>query len=138
MKRTMEIQDTLAERVESATDEVKEALLEYLNENPDTDSTPDYGNDLDYDGRMHEIVDGSVPIYTSEINDTWYLYGSDLEEAYENAGVGANPKENNGMPAIYFFIDQEVREWYEANAEDIFNEWREAQDAKPKTKRGRK
>jgi hypothetical protein len=51
------------------------------------------------------------------------LYGSDLEEAYENAGVGENPKENNGMAAIYFYISDKVHEWYNENAGEIFNTW---------------
>ena len=122
-KRTVEIEDSLSDNVDSAIEDVKQALLEYLEENPDTDETPDIGNDLDYSGRIHEIIDSSVPIYTSEIEDTWYLYASELEEAYEDAGVGDNPRENNGMAAIYYYIDQKVHEWYSNNADDIFEEW---------------
>ena len=131
-KRTVEIEDTLEDRVAGAIEEVEAELRRHLAENPDTDETPDLGNDLDYDGAIHEIVDGSVPIYTREIEDTWYLYASELEEAYENAGVGDNPRENNGMAAIYFYIDQAVHEWYRDNAEDIFTEWKEKQDKAPK------
>ena len=122
-KRTIEIDDDLDERVETACDEVKDLLLEYLNDNPDTDSLPCMNNDLDYSGRVHEIVDGSVPIYTANIDDLWYLYASELEEAYENAGVGDNPRENNGMAAIYYYIWQQVNEWWNDNAEDVFDEW---------------
>jgi hypothetical protein len=129
MKRTVEVEDTLKERVESAIDDVKDLLVQYLADNPDLDEVPCINNDLDYDGRVHEIVDGSVPIYTGEIEDTWYLYGSDLERAYENAGVGENPKENDGMAAIYFYIMEEVQEWYRDNAEDIFEDWKEKQEA---------
>jgi len=123
MKRSYEIDDTLQERVDGAIEELKDLLLRYLDENPDLDECPDLGNDLDYDGSFHEIVDRSVPIYTSEIEDTWYLHRMALEEAYENAGVGDNPLENNGMSAIYFYIDQECREWYDENAEELFEEW---------------
>jgi hypothetical protein len=100
-------------------------LLAYLEQNPDTDEVPCINNDLDYSGAIHEIVDGAVPIYTGEINDTWYIYGRELEEAYENAGVGDNPKESNGMAAIYFYIMAKVQEWYADNAEEIFDEWKE-------------
>jgi hypothetical protein len=127
MKRTIEIDDTLQGRVDNAVDDLKVLLTDYLDENPDTDETPDLYNDLDYDGRFHEIVDGSVPIYTSEIEDTWYLYANDLEEAYENAGVGNNPRENSGMAAIYFYISEKCSDWYYDNAEDVFNEWIESQ-----------
>lgn len=126
MKRQIEIDDTLQDRVNSAIDDVKQELLNFLEANPDTDDVPDLGNDLDYSGAIHEIVDGSVPIYTKEIKDTWYLYASELEEAYENAGCGDNPRENNGMAAIYFYIQEKVGEWYHNNAEDIFEEWKAA------------
>ena len=126
MKRTIEINDTLKERVDSAIEDVKQELLNYLKENT-PDSVPCISSDLDYSGSIHEIVDGSVPIYAKEIEDTWYLYSSELEEAYENAGVGENPRENNGMAAIYFYIQEKVNEWYSDHAEDIFEEWKQSQ-----------
>lgn len=129
MKRTIEIEDTLQERVDSAIEDVKQELLNYLEKNPDTDELPCLNNDLDYSGAIHEIVDGSVPIYTKEIEDTWYMHASELEGAYEDAGVGDNPRENNGMAAIYFYIQQEVNEWYHRNAQEIFDEWKEKRDA---------
>lgn len=128
MKRNIEIEDTLQDRTECAIDEVKQELLNYLDENK-PDSLPCLSNDLDYSGTIHEIVDGSVPIYTKEIEDTWYLHASELESAYEDAGVGDNPRENNGMAAIYFYISQAVHNWYHDNAQEIFEEWQAAQPA---------
>lgn len=128
--RKVEIEDTLQENADGAIEEVKEALLEFLNDNPDTTDLPCLNNDLDYSGRIHEIIDGAVPIYTSEIEDTWYLHSGELEEAYENHGFGENPRENNGATAIYCYISDEVTEWYRNEAEEIFDEWREKQDAK--------
>lgn len=130
MKRTIEIDDTLQDRVDSAIDDVKAELISYLNDNPDTDGVPDLGNDLDYSGAIHEIVDGSVPIYTREIKTAWFLHGSDLEQAYENAGVGDNPMENDGTAAIYFYIHEQVSAWYNDNAEDVFDSWKAEQEAK--------
>lgn len=127
MKRNIEIDDTLADRVDNAIDLVRDELEDYLKENK-PDECPDLGNDLDYSGAIHEIVDGCVPIYTSEIKDTWYLHEDKLIEAYENAGVGDNPHENNGGAAIYFYIHQEVCDWYSKNAEDIFNKFMEGED----------
>jgi len=128
-KITIEIEDTLQDRVDSAIEDVKTELLRYCDDN-EADKLPDLGNDLDYSGAIHEIVDGSVPIYTKEIDDTWYLHGNKLEEAYENAGVGDNPKENNGQAAIYFYIHEQVNEWYNDHAENIFEEWQEKHRAK--------
>ncbi|MCP3678150.1 MAG: hypothetical protein GY721_11330 [Deltaproteobacteria bacterium] len=140
MRRKVEIEDSLDERISSAFDDVKEALLEWLDENRKGDvldeiksglrddddiEVPCLSNDLDYSGRVHEIVDGSVPIYTSEIEDTWYLHSQRLEEAYENAGVGENPRENNGMVAIYYAIHEGIYEQWESEAQDVCNNWYE-------------
>jgi hypothetical protein len=131
-KRTIEIDDCLQEQVDGAIDDVKQALLDYLEENPDTNETPDIGNDLDYSGTIHEIVDGAVPVYTSEINDLFYLYGNDFEQAFDDAGIGS--KDDEGWPsgwkaaAIYCYIDEKVHEWYAQNADDVFEEWQEKRD----------
>ena len=127
MKRQVEIEDTLDERVQNAIDEVQELLEQYIKDNPD-DGVPDLYNDLDYSGSVHEIIDSSVPIYTGEIEDTWYLYGNELERAYDDAGIGSNPRESNGMAAIYFYIEQQVAEWYNDNAEDIYEELTESEE----------
>lgn len=127
--RTVEIEDSLQERIDSAIEDVKQELIDYLESNPDKDETPDLGNDLDYSGAIHEIIDSSVPIYTGEINDTWYLYGSECEEAFDYAGIGekvdANwPCGDWRMPAIYCYIEQKVSEWYHNEAEGVFEQWR--------------
>jgi hypothetical protein len=130
MKRTVEIEDSLQDRVDTAIQEVEQELRNFLEENTDTYETPCLNNDLDYSGTIHEIVDGSVPIYTKEIEDTWYLYASELEEAYDNAGVGDDSRENDGMAAIYYYIMEKVQEWYHDNADDIFEEWQAEKLAK--------
>ena len=91
MKRTIGVDDTLQERVDSAIKELKDLFLDHLNENPETDTCPDV-QDLDDDGRIHEIADSSVPVYNYEIEATWFLHKSELEEAYENHGLGDLPK----------------------------------------------
>lgn len=136
MKRTIEIDDTLQEHVDGAIEEVKEELLNYLEENPDTNETPDISRDLNYSGRIHEIVDGSVPIYTKEIEDTFYLHGNEIEEAFDDAGIGEKKDEHWPMgwkaAAIYCYIDQEVRRWYDQNADDLFEEWKEKKEKESK------
>ncbi len=134
-KRTVEIDDTLQGCVDSAIESVKDALIEYLDQNPDTDETPDMGNDLDYSGTIHEIIDGSVPIYTAEIRDIFYLHGDDVEQAFDDAGFGEK-KDGPGWPmgwkaaAVYCYIEQQVGEWYHANAGDVFDEWKAKQAVK--------
>ena len=122
-KITIELDDTLQDRVNSACEDVKEELLSYLaSEKPD--ALPELC-DLDNAGAIHSIIDSAVPVYTREIETAWFLHGSDLESAYEDSGIGENPRENNGMTAIYCYIEQQVHEWYRDNAEEIFENWKE-------------
>ena len=136
-KRSYEIDDTLQGCVDSAIESVKEELLNHLKANPDTDELPELGNDLDYSGAIHEIIDGSVPIYTQEIKDIMYLHGDEVEQAFDDAGIGE--KKDEGWPmgwqaaAIYCYIEEKVNEWYSSNAQDIFDEWLES---KPKEAEG--
>lgn len=131
MKRTIEIEDNLQEIISDCQDELKEAVIEWLDDNKNIEPTeaPCLYNDIDYNGRFHEIIDSAVPIYTYEIESLWFLYKSEFEEAYENAGFGDNPLENNGMTAIYCYLQQEVSEWYEDNKDEIFEEWEDSQKA---------
>jgi len=132
-KITIEIEDTLQDRVDSAIEDVKDELLRYC-EDSEPDKLPDLGNDLDYSGGYHEIIDSSVPIYNKEIDDIFYLHGRDVEAAFDDAGIGS--KEDEGWPsgwrpaAIYCYIDQAVREWYDDHAEEVFEEWQAKHRAK--------
>ena len=124
-KRTIEIEDTLDDILESVKSDIKDLAIEWIKDNK-ADEAPDLFNDLDYSGSVHEIIDGSVPIYTNEINDLFYLYGNEFEEAFDNAGIGN--KEDKSWPcgwkpaAIYCYIEQEISEWYEQEKDEIFEE----------------
>lgn len=153
MKKTIEIEDNLQEIVDMTIGEVKDELLNWLKENHDCNyekndagewegcepEAPDMGNDLDYSGRIHEIIDGSVPIYTHEITDIFYLHGDDVEQAFDDAGIGEK-KDGDGWPmgwkaaAVYCYIDEAVNNWYHENAENVCQEWFECEhpDAKAK------
>lgn len=104
------IRDDLFGLAENACYEARERLEELQKENPDCNSEAiatlfrDKGID-------HEIADNSVPVYTWEINCLWFSHASELEEAYENAGIGENPRENNGMIAIYCYISEAINEY---------------------------
>jgi predicted Zn-dependent protease with MMP-like domain len=119
-KITIEIEDQIPDLVNDAIDGVKEILKDYVEENK-SDSLPDI-NDLDYSGSVHELIDGLIPVYDKKIEDIWFLHKKDLIGAYEDSGVGNNPMENNGMSAIYFYLHQEVNNWYSENAQDYFDE----------------
>lgn len=125
--RTIEIDDTLPETIDSCIDDVRSELLNYLEEHPETEEVPDLYNDLDYSGAIHEIIDSSVPIYTSEINDLWYLYGYFFEEAFDDAGIGE--KNDKCWPmgwkaaAIYCYIESQVQNWWYNNSKEVFDDW---------------
>lgn len=133
-KRTVEIEDTLQDRVDGAIEAIKAEFLSYLDQNPDTEKAPDW-SDLDYSGTLHQIIDGSVPIYTSEIADIMYLHGDDVEQAFDDAGIGEK-KDGAGWPtgwkaaAIYCYIDQQAAQWFHDNASELFEEWRATRAAK--------
>jgi hypothetical protein len=125
MKRTIEMEDTLESRVNSAIEQVREHFQSYLKDNNCTEC-PDV-SDLNYSGEVHEIVDSCVPVYTKEIKDTWYLHQDELTEAYENSGMGDNSFDNGGMVAIYCYIEQKVYEWFDENSEEIFENFKKDQ-----------
>ena len=122
MKRIVEMDDILESHVNSAIEQTREHFQSYLEDN-DCTECPDLG-DLDYSGEVHEIIDGCVPVYTKQIKDTWYLYQNELIEAYENSGIGDNPFENDGMVAIYCYIEQKVHDWFHENSEEVFEDFK--------------
>lgn len=119
-KITIEIDDNLDDLVQDAIDGVKDILKDYVEEN-DPDSLPCISNDLDYSGAVHELVDGLVPVYTKPIEDIWYLHKQELISAYEDAGIGDNPLENDGKVAIFCYIEAKMHDWYREHGEDYFN-----------------
>lgn len=123
MKRTVEINDTLDERVDSAKDDLRNEFAEFRKENPDMDPA-----DWEPHDRIHEIADGSTPIYTKEIDDLWWLYAHDLDSAYDDAGIGNRSEDNYRQVAIYCYIEQKL--WNEARSlmDDAHDEWLDAQD----------
>jgi len=151
MKRQIEIEDSLEERVQGAIEELKERLstalkeeFERLDEEDKEEAMQEEGcpykpGDLlpDIFEVIHEIADSFVPIYTYEIEATWFLHSSELEEAYENAGFGENPRENSGMTAIFCYIEQELCNFiYSGEEEDyLLEEWNKLLEEWEKSKK---
>jgi hypothetical protein len=42
-------------------------------------------------------------------------------------GLGDNPRENNGMSAIFCLLSEFATEWSRENANDIFENWKSEQ-----------
>ena len=128
MKKIVEIEDVLEDCAQQAVGAVEEELKSFLGDNPDKEEVPDLWDDLDYFGAIHEIVDGSVPVYAKEIEDIIYLHGDAVEESYRNAGIGKVGAEGWKGSAIYCYIQDKVAEWYKANAQGIFDCWKAQQE----------
>jgi hypothetical protein len=126
MKKTIEIDDTLEETVNQTIQEVKDFFFEWCDEN-EPSTTPCISNDLDYSGRIHEIIDGSVPIYYHEIDTMYYLHGHRLDQAYDlDRRLDQDKTEDNWKQvAIFSYLDQAVREAYDDQADEWFEEWEE-------------
>lgn len=124
MKRTVDIEDTLQDRISNATEAVADLLERYRKDNRDINDAPDLDR-LDRSGDVHQIVESSVPVYTREINDLFYLHGDRLEAAFDDAGCGEkrDDKWPNGWRAVavYFFIEQAVNEWYGRHAAEAWS-----------------
>ncbi len=126
-KQTIEINNLLPDAVAQAITELKELIRDWYVANPTTSGLC-LSNDIDYEGRFAEMIDSNVPIYTYDIKCAWFLHDTELEDAYDNAGLGENPRENNGMAAIHCYIKQECDAWLNDNDDRIQAQWDEFRD----------
>ncbi len=138
-ERTITIKDDLRDRVDGVLDEIRVLIREYIEENSIEDADTLELSDLDNSGAIHELIDGAVPVYYSDIDALWYLYKAEFTQSYEDAGVGSDPLENNGMAAIYCYISEQVYgEWddiwsevvalYKSNIEIAIAAWNRGHD----------
>jgi len=123
--RTIEIEDNLDEIIKSVKDDVNTEIENYIKENEDK---PDF-SDLDYSGVIHEIIDSAVPIYTYEINNLFFLYGNEIEQAFENAGIGE--KNDDDWPsgwkaaAIYCYIEEQLMNDLDEMIDELWDDFEE-------------
>ena len=143
MSETVTLTDELPELIQSAVDEVEILLGEYWEDNHE-ETFPCLNNNLDYDGRVHEIVDGAVPIYTHELDALEYFHGRDGRERLdEEFGPTKEEAGKEGWPmgkfpaAVYQLIMDGVNKWYQDDAEDIWDGWNEHIQSKAIRKRVR-
>ena len=143
MSNTVTLTDKLPELIKSAVDEVEILLGEYW-EDCDGEEFPCLNNNLDCDGRVHQIVDGTVPIYTHELDALEYFHGrSGRERLDEEFGPSKEEAGKEGWPmgkfpaAVYQLIMDGVNTWYQDDAEDIWDGWDELIQSKEIRKRVR-
>ncbi len=125
MKRTIEIDDDLQDRVENCKDELLDAFRDYMEDNADIEDFDTFYQDSGAD-RAHEIADSNTPIYYSDIDGLYYLYGNEFDEAYENAGIGDKSEDNYRQAAIYCYLSEktyefmsELQKWFDDKIIDL-------------------
>ena len=128
----VEIETDLSELVSLAIDEIKRSIAWLVSEGEIEKETQvdDINEALEYDGTKHEIIDGSVPIYTHQLEALFFVHKWDLMEAFNDAGICTvdevlnNPDSYTlGLEgvAIYCYIEQVVNAWIEEDLEDWFS-----------------
>jgi hypothetical protein len=121
MKRIIEIEDNLEETINDAKEELLDDFKAYFNDNQDIDDFDTYYQAQGCD-MAHEIADSNTPIYYSEIDSLYYLYGNEFDEAYSNAGIGDGTEDNHRQVTIYCYISEKLFD-YMRELEEAFNEW---------------
>ena len=121
MKRQIEIEDDLQERVDTVKEEIRDNFIDYLKENSDIDKFDTYYQAQGCDN-VHEIADGNTPVYYSNINGLYYLYNDKFDEAYENTGLDNSDEDNHKQITIYCYLSEKGFA-YLNELEELFDEY---------------
>ena len=121
IKRQIEIEDDLQDRIKDVKYELRENFIDYLKENKDITDFDTYYQAQGCDV-VHELADSSTPIYTSDINGLYYLYGNEFEEAYNNSGIGDGSETNHKQVAICMYLEEKGFDFLR-DLEDFFNDY---------------
>jgi len=116
MKRNIEIDDTMQERIDSVNTEIKKRFDEIVKENPDYDREDIYQEICDY---LTEMCDANTPIYDKYIDDLYYLYGDALENAYKDTGGYDTPPHNYRQICIFFYLEQQAHDYLRELLDDF-------------------
>jgi hypothetical protein len=130
---TVEIETDLNELEGAAIDEIKRSIEWFVSEGEiDNSMDADDINDvLEYDGTKHEVIDGTIPVYTHQLEALFFVHKHDLMEAFEDAGICTVDEALNnpnifqlGLEgvAIFCYIEQSVNAWINDDLEEWFIE----------------
>jgi hypothetical protein len=122
---TATITDTLPEIIDSAWSEIVKVLQRYFADYPEEDC-PDW-SDLDYSGSLHEIIDGSVPVYYVELDSLAFFHHREALAALEDQFGEISGEWPSGPFAagLYCLIDEACRKQFSDEAEDLWEDWQE-------------
>lgn len=122
---TVQLDDVLPECVEAACESITEIAEEIILAGA---TEPPSWEEMDADGRATDYIDATVPVMTHQIRAAWFLRHEELTKAYDDHGLGGEPFENDGLTAIFLYIESAVRRWYEENKVDIFTRVKKAEE----------
>jgi hypothetical protein len=120
-KRTVEMDDNLDETVDQVKEEIRNNFIEWLRDNPDCEDFDDYYQSKGCDS-VNEIADSNTPIYNKEIDDLYYLYSEEFDEAYKNAGIGDGTEDNHKQVAICMYLEAQGFDYLE-ELRGEFEDW---------------
>ena len=120
-KRTIEIDDSIDDTVNCIKDEVLNHFMDWLKDNSGCTDFDDYRQGSGCDA-IHEITDSNTPIYRSDIDGLYYLYGSEFDAAYNDAGIGDGSEDNYRQVAIYCYLEAKASDFQRKIAE-LFDNW---------------
>jgi hypothetical protein len=128
MPTTVQLTDRLPELIDSAWQDVTDLLRDYFVDNGG--DLPCMHNDLDYNGAVSEIIDSTVPIYTSELNELAYFHhDTAIAKLVETFGSADGDWPSGVFAAgLYGLIEEGINERWHAEAEDLWEEWTESLD----------
>lgn len=120
MKRQIEIEDDLQERIDSLKEDIKNDFIDYLEQNLDIGDFDEYYQAQGCDF-VNEVADSSTPVYYSGIDGLYYLYGDEFDEAYKNAGIGKGDEDNHKAVTIYCYLSEKGFD-YLRELEELFDD----------------
>ncbi len=121
MKRTIEIEDTLQENVDSCKEQILDRLVRYVEENSDVSDFDEFNHNCGSDAVL-EIIDNHIPTRYREIDSTYFLYKNELNEAFDNAGISTREEcDNYEQTAIICYLSEKTHEFMQG-LEGDFNE----------------
>ena len=126
------INDTLDQRVQDAKSDLKDTLIDLLIDNPDITSTDALDDKPCYiTDKINEMADSNTPVYTSEIEDVFFMNKNELVEAYDNAGIyGKGERPNNyEMVCVCIYLEDQLHSYYNEELTDLIKSYLEIRDA---------
>lgn len=123
MPTTVQLTDRLPELIDSAWEQIVDLLRDYFVENGG--DLPCLHHDLDYSGDVAQIIDSTIPIYCSQLNELAYFHHDAAIAALVDTYGSADGDWPLGTFAagLYQLIENGINERWHADAEDLWQEW---------------